>query len=312
MLRRTFGRRSSRPPTKADVSHVASLFSMLERALQARGDSGPLTVEEVYQRHLPYRTVRTELGIVEFATYERALLELFAGRGGHLHLTEPRAREELERELDSPNPILGLYRDYAHAGVRLGVEPDTHDVPPAEASPPSIPEPASAATAEGAAAPARAPASEAALPGGQADDPDREPGADRGVGDAPAEAADLTSPGGLPVDTAPTRAAAPDSDAGQENAPERPLPGDPEAAPTSPATGPSRPSEPAESPEGAGSHSSPARQCIECEQPLPADPELNFCPFCGRQQKPTECPECGLSLRPEWNFCIRCGTPIGD
>lgn len=101
---------------------VDRLFERLRIALDrdpaaTRGRSP--TVGDVYQRLIPYRAVRGELGILELAEYEHALLRLLAGERGHLVIEGDVAREELQRELASPNPILGVYRDYSALGVRL-------------------------------------------------------------------------------------------------------------------------------------------------------------------------------------------------
>jgi hypothetical protein len=98
------------------------LFARLQRALAARSDEAqdPLTVADLYQRLIPYRSVRSELGLLELAPYEHALLRLLAGERGFLTITRPEVVEELRRELAEPNPILGVYRDYADTEVQLG------------------------------------------------------------------------------------------------------------------------------------------------------------------------------------------------
>jgi hypothetical protein len=101
---------------------VDRLFERLRIALDrdpavARAPSP--TVGDVYQRLIPYRAVRGELGILELAEYEHALLRLLAGERGHMVIEGDVAREELRRELASPNPILGVYRDYSGLRVRL-------------------------------------------------------------------------------------------------------------------------------------------------------------------------------------------------
>ena len=48
-------------------------------------------------------------------------------------------------------------------------------------------------------------------------------------------------------------------------------------------------------------------ECRNCREPLPADPELRFCPACGIDQTLEPCAACGSPMRQEWNFCIRCG-----
>lgn len=80
---------------------------------------GALTVARLYQNLIPYRGVRAELGLLELAQYEHALLRLLSGERGYLVLEPADVQGELRRELGSPNPILGIYRDYSDVGVQL-------------------------------------------------------------------------------------------------------------------------------------------------------------------------------------------------
>lgn len=79
----------------------------------------PLTIGDLYQSLIPYRLVRGELRFSELAEYEHALLRLLAGERDYLLVERPEAQEEFQRELRAPNPILGIYRDYAEVGVHL-------------------------------------------------------------------------------------------------------------------------------------------------------------------------------------------------
>ena len=176
------------------------LHHALRGALERSGPrTRPLTIAELYQQLIPYRAVRGELGVWELAEYEHALLRLLAGEGGHLAVAAPEAREEFRRELASPNPILGIYRDYATVEVELGA---AGALP---LQPPRLPEPA---------APEPAPAPVLARPA-----------------------------------------------------------------------------------------------CHACGTELPGLEGVRFCPACGADQHAGPCRECGAPLKPEWNFCIRCGTP---
>lgn len=287
------------------MSHVAALFSMLERSLQSQGGREGLTVEDVYQRHLPYRSVRTELGIVEFAAYERGLLELLAGRGDYLRITDSAARDELGRELDSPNPILGLYRDYAASGVEILSRPFSR--------PPEPDTEGGALEADASFADAATPASES---GSEAADPSSvsEP---RTSWDAVPAATDPELDPGPEARPVPSAASLDPQE--EELLPPFRVRADtnqtPPAAPSLPPEAESSRPDEADSIElpfldRIDGDPSDSRRCIECEQVLPESEELQFCPFCGREQKPAECPECELELRPEWNFCIRCGTAL--
>lgn len=57
---------------------------------------------------------------------------------------------------------------------------------------------------------------------------------------------------------------------------------------------------------------STAPSCHRCAQPLPGVADLRFCPSCGTDQHEVPCVSCGTPLRPEWNFCIRCGRRRAD
>lgn len=115
----------------------------------------PLTISEIYQNLVPYRAVRTELGFGELAEYEHTLLRLLAGERGYVTVDLPRVRDDFERELRSPNPILGLYRDYAAVGARLRTDA-TMPGPSGDARP-GAPEPASSEPATPAADPMESP-----------------------------------------------------------------------------------------------------------------------------------------------------------
>ena len=103
-----------------------------------------VTVGDIYQHLVPYRTVRAELGFGELAEYEHALLRLLSGERDFLVVERADVQEEFQRELRNTNPILGVYRDYADVGVYLNpyapdpVAPDLTAPPPPAA--PVLPE----------------------------------------------------------------------------------------------------------------------------------------------------------------------------
>jgi hypothetical protein len=84
-----------------------------------RQPDAQVTVGDIYQNLAPYRSVRGELGFTELAEYEHALLRLLAGERDYMIVERSEVQEELQRELRAPNPILGVYRDYAAVGVYL-------------------------------------------------------------------------------------------------------------------------------------------------------------------------------------------------
>jgi RNA polymerase subunit RPABC4/transcription elongation factor Spt4 len=91
----------------------------------------PVTVGDLYQHLVPYRAVRAELAFSELAEYEHALLRLLSGERDYLVVERADVQEEFQRELRTPNPILGIYRDYAEVGVYLN--PYAPEVPAAAA-----------------------------------------------------------------------------------------------------------------------------------------------------------------------------------
>jgi hypothetical protein len=130
---------------------VDRLHQRLEEAVARDRPLDGLTVGDLYQQLIPYRAVRAELGLLELAPYEHALLRLLSGERGYLRLEDGDARDEIARELAAPNPILGIYRDYAGVRVTLGPGDAAPLIPPAPPPPrpapaakaPSAPEPPS-------------------------------------------------------------------------------------------------------------------------------------------------------------------------
>jgi predicted RNA-binding Zn-ribbon protein involved in translation (DUF1610 family) len=102
------------------MDNVERLHRALVAAIrQTRGDNfdQPVTVSEIYQTLLPYRAARTVVGFDMNADYEYALLRLLAGEGGLARLEPIEVRESLRNELESPNPNVALYRQYANCDV---------------------------------------------------------------------------------------------------------------------------------------------------------------------------------------------------
>lgn len=132
----------------ADVGPVERLYEHLTRALErTRSEpfAAPVTVAEIYQELIPYRVVRSDVGFSMNADYEHALLRLLAGDAALAELDPVEARERIQRELESTNPDVGLYRELAACEVWLKapgaagiVRPPVLEldevVPPADAS----------------------------------------------------------------------------------------------------------------------------------------------------------------------------------
>lgn len=250
------------------------LAETLRRAPTAPPDQA-LTVADVYQTLVPYRGVRSDLGLYELAEYEHALLRLLAGERGYVRIEDAEAQAELQRELASPNPILGLYRDYAE--LRLSVELAAPAAPPA---PP---------------APATAQRDPAAQPGG-ADDAGAPPAGDLAAGgEGPSQPAPAAAAAPLPMPT-PTPTPTPAPSAGGSASPRRA----PEPGPAARGVERAGPPVPAARPAPVS--------CGRCRAQLPRGREVRFCPFCGVAQ-PTPCGGCGAPVEPAWAFCARCGQP---
>ncbi len=114
---------------------VTRLHRAIVEALRQRGSpEGPVKVADLYQELVPYRAVRSTLGVELNADYEHALLRLLAGERGLLRLEPEAARAELRKEAAQPHPSVGLYRKFAGSDVWITL-PDAAD--PGDSSGPS-------------------------------------------------------------------------------------------------------------------------------------------------------------------------------
>lgn len=255
--------------------HVERLHVALAAALRQKRPkpfSAPVTVAEIYQDLVPYRSVRSSVGFEMNADYEHALLQLLAGVGGHARTEPERAAEEMREELKSSNPNVGLFRKFAACEVWVSEPPASeHDgdqtdafAPevvhaenePVDASPSeSTPEPRTAA-----AEPKRYTAPSLWRPSSESDD----------------EAAD----------PAPAIAHEPAAGAARAQRPRGIAPpvGQPEVRPDF---------EP---------------RCGFCDSALPGGRIVRFCPHCGADQALRPCASCGEPLDSTWEFCIACGA----
>ncbi len=107
----------------SQANHVLERFhrTLLEEIQTQRPEylTGPFTVAEIYQNLVPYGSHRDRIGVHINGDYEDALLRLLAGEGGYLILESEPALRDLRKELRTPNPNTGLYREYAAVDVRL-------------------------------------------------------------------------------------------------------------------------------------------------------------------------------------------------
>lgn len=126
------------------------LYRRIATAL-ARDPGRALTIGDLYQEVVPYRLIRSELGFAELAEYEHALLRLLSGEREYLETDRAEVMDEFRRELQAPNPILGIYRDYADVGVQPNpfAQPPQPDptAPPVVASAPATAAPRAASVA---------------------------------------------------------------------------------------------------------------------------------------------------------------------
>lgn len=272
---------------------VERLHGMLAEALhRTRPDpfGSPVTVAEIYQDLVPYRSVRTALGFQMNADYEHTLLRLLAGEGDYARLEPAEARDELAAELQTPNPNVGLFRKFAACDV--WVTPVAVPVASPEFAPkPAAPEaPAAEPAHQPASSPVPAqPAAAAKPPAAQANEKWEEPTASLPEEWDNLEEELLLEEEVEAPDTSLEAAAPP---------PSQPQPAD--AISTAMF-------------ETKASHASVAEpvntgSCAFCRTVLPTGRTVRFCPFCGADQTLKPCSTCREPLEPSWKFCIACGT----
>jgi hypothetical protein len=259
------GRATDAPLSRtADMDALDRLYFRLRQALAGRPSDRSVTIAEIYQQLVPYRAVRGELGYSELAEYEHALLRLLGGERGYAQVDVASVQEEIQRELRSPNPILGLYRDYAAVDVRISAAAAARTIPPS--------------TAPAAAAPASTVARPPAGPSPPVPTPPRTNAADS----PPAQPA-LRPGGAAPRPTPATASASP------------PRPAAPAQAASGRAPAPPSPSRPDTAQCWSCSASLPgkldvrfcpfcgegqkAHPCAQCRTPL--QPRWSFCASCG-------------------------------
>jgi predicted RNA-binding Zn-ribbon protein involved in translation (DUF1610 family) len=100
------------------IDRMFTVLAQTVRDTQPRYLSQPFEVAELYQTLLPYRHFRRELALDTNEDYEITLMQLLSGARGYL-IVDDRMRDALERELQSPNPDPGAFRQFADAQVAL-------------------------------------------------------------------------------------------------------------------------------------------------------------------------------------------------
>ncbi len=284
---------------------VTRLYRALVEELRRRGhqEGRPLKVSELYQSLVPYRTVRSTLGVELNADYEHALLRLLAGERGLLRLEPEQAREELRREVSAPYPFVGLFRKFSASDVWVQLpeqaptaEPVSEPVSESE----SESEPETEATPASAAAPAPEPEAE----------PEPQPASPRHEQARPVSEP-AVRPSGEPAQRAQPPAAVPDA-AGErlvaEAEPVRVRGGG--GASAAPARVPMTLHQPAPEQPASERLTHAGVACAFCSEDLPSGRRVRFCPHCGGDQRLQPCPRCEAVLEREWRYCISCGHAL--
>jgi Double zinc ribbon len=100
------------------IDRMFTVLAQTVRDAQPRYLTQPFEVAELYQTLLPYRHFRRELALDTNEDYEITLMQLLSGARGYL-IVDDRMRDALERELKSPNPDPGAFRQFAEAQIAL-------------------------------------------------------------------------------------------------------------------------------------------------------------------------------------------------
>ena len=250
-------------------------FRHLLQTIQARYPaylSQPFEVAELYQNILPYRHHRRELALETNQDYELVLLQLLSGARDYLVVGDE-MRERLARELASPNPDPGVFREYSTAQIALSpaavrrFQSGVADTEPVLAT---------AGSAVGPETTTRAAAQRAPAPT---------------LTTSPRSSSSAATAPNLMAQSAPRRPAAPSTSAAPTPAPRAP------AAPIA-----ARPTQTIVPQAG--------EQCRYCNGALPNGRRITFCPHCGQNLTVVNCLACGTELELGWKFCTTCGRPV--
>lgn len=118
----------------------------------------PFQVSELYQRLVPYRTHKKQLGFESIEDYEMAVLRLLAGEHKYAAVEPPDVQEALAAEANQVNPDPGAFREFAAASVVLNRDavsrianqdaayapPEARTKPAPDVAPPPAPNPVGA------------------------------------------------------------------------------------------------------------------------------------------------------------------------
>lgn len=262
---------------------VTRLYRALVEALRRRDHPAgePVKVADLYDDVIPYRAVRSRLGVELKADYEHALLRLLAGEHNGVRLEPAEARDELRSELDSTYPDVGAFRRFS--GSRVWVELPDRPLSPEEPKP----------------------SDERETP--EALEPPEEPETPE-----PPEEPEPPEPPETPAPSQASRDAEQDGGRGSARSERRrPEPGPAFHGSAAPERAPLRlhTDEAAEEAEDRR-RSLVGRACSFCSEPLPERRRVRFCPYCGADQRLSPCPRCDAVLEEGWKYCINCGTEV--
>jgi hypothetical protein len=124
------------PARTPNLSHMTDLERFFRRlvdnliAIDHTRLHRPLTLGELVESVVPYRTNRRSLSIDTYEDYDMVLLRLASGEGGFLRMTSDGVQAQFQAEAESHNPNLGLIRELAGAEFVLGTEPLAHAMGP--------------------------------------------------------------------------------------------------------------------------------------------------------------------------------------
>ena len=257
--------------------------------------TAPFTVAEIYQDLTPYRSHRALIGVEMNGDYEEALLRMLSGEGDCLLLDSAVARQEMQKELASPNPNTGVFREFAVVDVRLhprrvplGVGPGP-EVEAAEVS--------AADTIDPEGAPTRAAEVELEAEGELKAAEEIPPKAAEVGGVGPADATAATPDGAEPVELLREEPGGSGEDGvvGHIETASAPPPAFEQPAPDGTVSADAGPS---------------LTVCHWCREGLPVRDRVHFCPFCGSDLRPSPCRVCGEAMEARWHFCVSCGADV--
>lgn len=103
------------------MDHLDRLFHRAVNNIRSRNPAHltlPFTVAELYEQIVPYRHNRRELGIETNQDYEVTITRLLSGERGYL-LGDEAMQESLRRELESQEPDVSAFREFATAEISI-------------------------------------------------------------------------------------------------------------------------------------------------------------------------------------------------